>query len=41
MMGVPGSLYPEWERLQTAGYGLIGLAGLLVAFPIVNRRRPY
>lgn len=41
MTGVPGSAYPEWARLETTGFALIGLGALIVAFPVVSRRRPY
>lgn len=41
MTGVPGSMYPEWERIETTGFALIGLGALIVAFPVVSRRRPY
>lgn len=40
MTGVPGYMYPEWARLETAGFGLVGLGALIVTFPIVGRRRP-
>lgn len=40
MTGVPGHLYPEWARLETVGFGLVGLGALIVTFPIVGRRRP-
>lgn len=40
MTGVPGTLYPEWSRIETTGFALIGVAALLVAFPVVSRRRP-
>jgi hypothetical protein len=40
MTGVPGSVYPDWARLETAGFGLIGLGAIALAFPVVNRRRP-
>lgn len=40
MAGVPGFMYPEWARLETAGFGLVGLGALIVTFPIVGRRRP-
>lgn len=39
-IGLPGSEYPRWSLIETAGFGLAGLAGLLVAFPVVDRRRP-
>lgn len=41
MTGVPGSFYPEWARLETIGFTLIGLGALIIAFPIVSRRRPH
>jgi hypothetical protein len=37
---LPGSLCPESARLEPTGFGLIGLAGVFAAFPLVNRRRP-
>jgi hypothetical protein len=40
MMGVPGSEYPTWQRIETTGFVLVGLAGFLGAFVVVARRRP-
>lgn len=39
-IGLPGSEYPRWAVIETVGFGVAGLAGLLVAFPVVDRRRP-
>jgi hypothetical protein len=38
--GVPGSMYPTWSAIETAAFSLIGIGALLVAFPVVGRRRP-
>lgn len=40
MTGVPGSVYPEWSRIETTGFVLIGVGALVLAFPVVSRRRP-
>jgi hypothetical protein len=40
MAGVPGTLYPQWSLMETAGYGAIGVGALILAFPVVSRRRP-
>lgn len=40
MTGVPGTAYPEWSRMETTGFALIGVGALLLAFPVVSRRRP-
>lgn len=40
MLGVPGELYPTWQRLETAGFALVGLAGFVGSFLVVVRRRP-
>jgi len=39
-VGVPGSVYPTWSLIETVAFGAAGLVGLLIAFPIVERRRP-
>jgi hypothetical protein len=39
-MGLPGSVYPTWSVIETVGFGAAGLVGLLIAFPILERRRP-
>lgn len=39
-IGLPGSEYPRWALIETAGFGLPGVVGLLIAFPVVDRRRP-
>ena len=38
--GVPGTEYPTWQRLETGGFALVGLAGFLGSFVVVMRRRP-
>lgn len=40
MQGLPGSAYPTWMAIETGGFAAIGLVALLLAFPIVERRRP-
>jgi hypothetical protein len=40
MTGVPGTLYPQWSLMETTGYGLVGVGALILAFPVVSRRRP-
>ena len=39
LIGVPGSAYPQWSLLETAGFGIVGLVGLVLTFPLVERRR--
>jgi hypothetical protein len=39
-MGLPGSVYPTWSVIETVGFGAAGIVGLLIAFPIIERRRP-
>ncbi len=38
--GVPGSAYPTWSLIETAGLGAVGLVGLGLVFVVVDRRRP-
>lgn len=40
MRGIPGTDYPRWAMIETAGFGAIGLLGIALAFPVVVRRRP-
>ena len=40
MRGLPGTAYAQWAVLETVGFGVIGLASLALAFPVVDRRRP-
>jgi ABC-type transport system involved in multi-copper enzyme maturation permease subunit len=40
MRGIPGTAYPQWALIETVGFGVIGLASLALAFPVVDRRRP-
>ena len=40
MRGLPGTAYAQWAVLETVGLGVIGLASLALAFPVVDRRRP-
>jgi hypothetical protein len=40
MRGIPGTAYAQWTLLETVGFGVIGLASIAVAFPVVDRRRP-
>ena len=39
-MGVPGNVYPTWSVIETVAFGGAGIVGLLIAFPIIERRRP-
>jgi hypothetical protein len=39
-IGVPGSSYPTWMLIETVGFGLIGIIGIALVFPVVGRRRP-
>jgi hypothetical protein len=38
--GVPGTMYPEWARLETMGFAAIGLTSIGASFLVVRRRRP-
>ncbi|HEX6867860.1 MAG TPA: hypothetical protein VF119_03595 [Candidatus Limnocylindrales bacterium] len=40
MQGVPGTAYPRWALIETVGFGAIGLLGIALTFPVVERRRP-
>lgn len=40
MTGVPGTLYPEWARLETTGFGALALGAIAATFLVVRRRRP-
>lgn len=40
MRGIPGTAYPQWALIETVGFGAIGLLGIVLAFPVVDRRRP-
>jgi len=37
---VPPSAYPTWSLIETVALGGLGILGLALAFPIVDRRRP-
>jgi hypothetical protein len=39
-MGVPGSLYPAYQLTEGLLFGVVALGTLIVAFPVVQRRRP-
>jgi hypothetical protein len=39
-MGVPGSLYGTYQLTESLLFGVVALGALIVAFPIVQRRRP-
>jgi hypothetical protein len=39
-VGVPNSVYPTWSVIETVAFGGTGLVGLLIAFPLIERRRP-
>ena len=38
--GVPGTLYPEWARLETTGFAVIAVGAVAGTFVVVRRRRP-
>jgi hypothetical protein len=38
--GIPGTAYPTWSLIETAGLGAIGLLAIALAFPVTDRRRP-
>lgn len=40
MTGVPGMVYPEWARLETAGFGAVAIGAIAATFLVVLRRRP-
>ena len=40
MTGVPGTLYPEWARLETIGFGGVAIGAIAATFLVVLRRRP-
>ena len=39
--GVPGTMYPTWNAIETAGYGAIALGAIGATFLVVRVRRPF